>query len=172
MITPIWDPDFRVEPGWTTFRLRLSESETGQALSTQLTEIQPSALLFLRQLRSLEFRVSTSDQQKPLVVEIQRMDDREDIVSLVRRNNDTTTFKQDFVLLRYTTPTYQREERRKEIEESEVVLGFPVDDGGMPLIVEQEVHAFLPLRRYGFKVSAFFFSMAMLTARDVVYNSG
>jgi len=157
MITPIWDPGFCVEPGWTVFRLQLSVSESGEALSKLLTEIQPSALLFLRQLRSLEFHVATSNRYRPLDVKIQRIDGGGNIVSLVRHENDTKTFSQKFILLKYTAPTYQEEELRIESHESEVVLAFPVDDNSEPVIAEQEVHAFMPLRRYGFNVSACLF---------------
>ena len=157
MITPIWDPGCLVEPGWTTFRLQLGGSENGQALSKLLTEIQPSALLFLRQLRSLEFHVKTLDRQRPLVVTIERVDSTGDIISLVRHENGNVTFDQNFMLIRHSTPTYQHEDKRQGIHESEVVLAFPVGQSGTPVIAEQDVHAFLPLRRYGFNVSAFFF---------------
>jgi len=158
MITPIWDPGFRVEPGWTIFRLQLSGSQCGQALSKLLTEIQPSSLLFLRQLRSLEFHVLTSNRCKPLEVKIQRIDRKAGVVSLVRHENGIIKFSQNFMLLKHFTPTYQQEELRKESNESEVVLAFPVDDEGEPVIAEQEVHAFMPLRRHGFNVSACYFN--------------
>jgi hypothetical protein len=159
MITPIWDPSLSVEPGWTTFNLQLSGSEDGQALSRQLTEIPPSALLFLRQLRSLVFHVKTSNCGKPLVVEVQYIDSGEDIVCLIRRENGIVTLCQKFMLLKHTVPTYRHEEKRQGIHESEVVLVFPIQNSGNPVIEEQEVHAFLPLRRYGFNVSTCLFQL-------------
>jgi len=46
----------------------------GKNSVNSLTEIRPSALLFLRKLRSLQFHVQTSDRREPLVVEVQRVD--------------------------------------------------------------------------------------------------
>lgn len=41
------------------------------------------------------------------------------------------------------------------IDKAEVALAFPIDDESMPIIEQQWVFAFLPLRRVGFNVSNF-----------------
>lgn len=48
--------------------------------------------------------------------------------------------------------TYKVEEEIIHINEAEVVLAFPLDEQSLPLIEEQEVFAFLPMRDLGFKV--------------------
>jgi hypothetical protein len=44
---------------------------------------------------------------------------------------------------------------RDWIKEAEIVLAFPLDHNDLPITVKQHVYAFLPLRKVGYKVSAF-----------------
>ena len=50
--------------------------------------------------------------------------------------------------------TAQGEEKREGVSSSEIVLAFPVTRDEHPVISDQNVHAFLPLRPFGFNVSA------------------
>jgi hypothetical protein len=77
----------------------------------------------------------------------------EGLIFLVCPPSGRITIRQNFVLLRHYAQTYQHEEKRKMIREREMVLAFPVDKSGVPAIEEQEVHAFMPLKKYGFNVS-------------------
>jgi hypothetical protein len=42
---------------------------------------------------------------------------------------------------------------RKDINQAEVVLAFPLDESNTPVLDEQHVYAYLPLRKIGYKVS-------------------
>jgi len=53
MTTPILSSRYPAVRGWTTFHLHLAPSENGSDLSTQLCDMRPTLLLFLRQLRIL-----------------------------------------------------------------------------------------------------------------------
>lgn len=49
--------------------------------------------------------------------------------------------------------TYQLGKQTVHINRAEVVLAFPLDSSSVPLIKNQEVFAFLPLKDHGFKVN-------------------
>jgi len=48
------------------------------------------------------------------------------------------------------------EERRKRVKQTGLALAFPVDLSGQPRNSTQPVHAFLPIRDFGFKVKKTF----------------
>ena len=56
MITPIWCTDYPITKGQTTFRLELSPGESGAALAEHASKLEPSLLLFLRQLNTSKSR--------------------------------------------------------------------------------------------------------------------
>jgi hypothetical protein len=55
-------------------------------------------------------------------------------------------------LFRGTNPISQNEVRRVGVTQTEVALAFPIDREGVPVESTQLVHAFLPIRDFGFKV--------------------
>jgi hypothetical protein len=151
MITPVWGSSYHHTPGWTTFHLRLAPSENGTDLSAQLSGLRPTLLLFLRQLRSLTVTVPGAAKHRAL--EIYREDGPgDDIVSLMRVDDGKVNTER-YVLVRHLARTPDQEPGREGVEQSEIMLAFPVSATGEPVIEMQEVHAFLPLRRYGFNVS-------------------
>ena len=62
MITPIWCTDYPITKGQTTFRLELSPGESGAALAEHASKLEPSLLLFLRQLNTLKVETALSGQ--------------------------------------------------------------------------------------------------------------
>jgi hypothetical protein len=153
MITPVWGSAYPPKPGWTTFHLRLTPSENGTDLSAQLSGLRPTLLLFLRQLRSLNVIVTGVAQHGAL--QIRREDGPgDDLVKLERIDNGVRTVER-YVLMRHLAETPAQEPGREGVEKSEIILAFPVTESGEPVIEMQEVHAFLPLRCYGFNVSPF-----------------
>jgi hypothetical protein len=146
MITPILGFRYPAVPGWTTFHLHLAPSENGGDLSTQLRDVRPTLLLFLRQLRILDITIPGA------TLEVRRTDDDDrDMVSLERIQNGTRDVER-YILVRYLAQTPIGEPGREDVKESEVVLAFPVSKNQEPVMKKQDVHAFLPLRCYGFKV--------------------
>jgi len=65
-------------------------------------------------------------------------------------SEDTTVER--CVTVRHLAQTPGGEPGREDIKESEIVLAFPVTEAREPVQRIQDVHAFLPLRCYGFKV--------------------
>ncbi|KAF8267008.1 hypothetical protein EI94DRAFT_1731509 [Lactarius quietus] len=148
MITPVWGSSYPLKDGWTTFHLRLAPSENGTDLSAQLSGLRPTLLLFLRQLRSINVTVPGAAQHGAL--QIHREDGPgEDLVSL-KRIDDGVLRVEKYVLVRHLAKTPAQEPGREGVEQSEIMLAFPVTEAKEPVIEMQEVHAFLPLRCYGF----------------------
>jgi hypothetical protein len=77
-----------------------------------------------------------------------------DIVTL-RRVVDGLSSSEKYFKVKVIAKTYLQEDKRKGISESAVVLAFPLTENEGPNIGIQAVHAFLPLRSYGFSVCLF-----------------
>jgi hypothetical protein len=73
------------------------------------------------------------------------------MVSLERIRDGEYTVER-YVLVRHLAKTPGGEPGRENVQESEIVLAFPVTEAREPVQRVQDVHAFLPLRCYGFKV--------------------
>jgi hypothetical protein len=133
--------------------LYLSPSEDGNELSVHLRDVRPTLLLFLRKLRALGITILGVAQHGPIEIEFRRTDGPEDnMVSLERKEGKEYKVER-YILVKHLAQTSAHEPAREGIKESEIVLAFPVS-GGMqePVVEKQDVHAFLPLRCYGFTV--------------------
>lgn len=150
MITPIWSRKHPAVPNRTSFFLELSES--GIDLADHTRGIRPSLLLFLRKLRAITIQISTGRASKNETVELRRHDDSGGVVTLERLVDGRNASTEKYIMVKDTLEAYPDEEKRKGITESEIVLAFPVTAAGMPDVGKQNVHAFLPLRDYGFRV--------------------
>ncbi|KDQ07017.1 hypothetical protein BOTBODRAFT_149409 [Botryobasidium botryosum FD-172 SS1] len=146
VITPRWTNMYPVRPGWTSFYLQLKD---GEKLTTQLRDIEPTILLFLRKLRSMAIEMTPTDSPDK-IVEFHRHDIDSNLIKL-DKIEDTETCSQTYFVLRHMAQTYQEEERRKNIKESEIVLAFPIPSDEGQSMGTQSVYAFLPLRSYGFR---------------------
>lgn len=146
------DSDWMPKSGWTTFQLHLAPSENGNDLSAQLRDVRPTLLLFLRKLRALSISIPATPPHNAIDIEVRRTDDVDrDMVSLERIRDGEHTVER-YVLVRHLAQTPEGEPGREDIKESEIVLAFPVTEAREPMQRVQDVHAFLPLRCYGFKV--------------------
>jgi hypothetical protein len=151
MITPIWEPSLTAVPGCTTFGLELSRSADPKMLSAHLKDIQPTLLLFLQKLRYVIIEGPIGPQGRTATIEIHRDDVDTDIISLQRIENGRTSINKYFRVT-HVTQTHLGEDRRRDVTHSNVVLAFPLTETEAPQISVQSIHAFLPLRSYGFTV--------------------
>jgi hypothetical protein len=151
MITPVWAPSLPVVPGCTTFDLELSGSADPKMLSAHLKDIQPTLLLFLQKLRYVTIEGPIGPQGRTATIEIHRDHVDADIVSLQRIENGRTSINRYFRVT-HVTQTHLGEDRRRDVTHSNVVLAFPLTETEEPQISVQSIHAFLPLRSYGFTV--------------------
>ena len=150
MIAPIWisEPQAEYHPGETTFLLELSPAMEHEDLKDRLRDIQPSLLLFLRKLRRIEI---TTDEGTAV---LGMYTDRHRVTQLTHTGRGAQPAKR-YILSRHNVNVSCDEKKRSGITRSEIVLAFPVSESLEPMESWQDVHAFLPLRRYGFRVSLF-----------------
>lgn len=147
MITPSWTGRYPVLPGWTSFYL--FPVEDSEKITTYISDIKPSLLLFLRQLRQMTIKIELSGAERKLI-KLTRKNVDSDIVVL----EDSRSSPERLLMVKHTTKTYKEETKRMGIEESEILLVFPLTELGMPKIEQhaQPVHAFLPIKSFGFTV--------------------
>jgi hypothetical protein len=161
MITPEWATEYPVVEGWTHFRLLLSKKIHVGELITQLQDIHLSLLLFLRKLSSVTIR--TTSAGTVTTHEFHRTDRQSTVANLKKVVNGVTDSR-NYLLVKHMVKAFTGEEKRQGIERSEIILAFPLEADETPYIDEEQyVYAFLPLRRYGFRVCLWFPSTASRT---------
>lgn len=154
MINPIWDPSYRSDSGWTTFRLHISPSLDIGDLRRELQAIHPTLLLFLRRLRAMDVQVTKGVSAADAVqITVSRVDEPGDIIRLECHQNGECISTSRYLVFKQMVPTDPDEAKRQGITESEIILAFPVSADGKPEIGNQYVHAFLPVAKYGLPVS-------------------
>ncbi|KAH8077516.1 hypothetical protein BXZ70DRAFT_962644 [Cristinia sonorae] len=141
MIAPIWSTQYPVQKGWTTFRLKLSSDAS--FITSHISHIQPSLLLFLRKLREIDV---TLDDKK---LGCRRTEMGSDII--LTSVDGSTSESQRYLVSKHKVPAQTDDPRRHGIRESEIILAFPLTMDEEPIIRDQAVYAFLPLRNFGFK---------------------
>lgn len=150
-MNPIWDVSHRSNPGWTTFRLAIAPTVNRSDLEEQIRGIRPTLLLFLRKLRSIDIEIN---MRKRTRISVRRVDEPDNVIKLERYEKGVCVSSQKYLVFRRTVRTYAGEEKRQGIQQSEVVLAFPIDASSRPVIGQQYVHAFLPVATYGLPVCA------------------
>ncbi|KAJ7125259.1 hypothetical protein C8R44DRAFT_980460 [Mycena epipterygia] len=145
MITPCWEEDCPGRQDWTQFTLQLSDTKNKKQLESYLSDIDPKLLLFLRKLRSLKIDLGT------VSFVVRRDEEESGVVRLLRYNQPKPiAVTSQYLLVKRLVKTSSGEKKRPNISESEIILAFPLGLDLGPSIAEQFVHAFLPIRTYGF----------------------
>lgn len=122
-----------------------------------LETIKPEILIFLRKIRRLI--IHTPNQDVRFEIRRTKKDkefDEQETVTITRtssRDNKPTEGK--YLIVRDIERNLFKDERRKNVDETEIVLAFPLDDRRRPLIRPQDTYAYLPINDYGFSVSGF-----------------
>jgi hypothetical protein len=145
-VVPYWieeTPEF-VDKKLTNIVLPLRE-EVREELS-KFNEIEPTLLLFLRKLKVIEIHNIT--EGKINIVERKEKDGKVEITH--------SKGKEYYKLIRKTLTVprdiQEQEEKRKGVEETILILAFPLTlDGLADATKEQKIFAYLPTRNYGFK---------------------
>jgi hypothetical protein len=152
MITPTWACEYPVKPGWTSFHLKLSPLEDSKVVASYIRDIKPSLLLFLGRLRRMTIDIKLEGDSRHEIIELVRKDadSDSDIVVL----EDSRSSPERFLVVKHITETYKDETKRVGVKESEILLVFPLTEEEMPKIEKQPqaVHAFLPIKSFGFTV--------------------
>ncbi|KZT36781.1 hypothetical protein SISSUDRAFT_1049430 [Sistotremastrum suecicum HHB10207 ss-3] len=150
MLTPIWDPLAEHErTNLTRFTLDLKANVDRDALASELMTLSPSLLLFLRQLRSITLDVKLRSGKLSRVT-LRHITGEDRSIVILEKKTSSMLETQKYYVIKKVVPTHPGEKRRANVRESEIVLAFPVASDLTPKISSQAVHAFLPLRDYGF----------------------
>ena len=157
MITPCWvPPEVDTTDGYQT-RITLfpNDDDDFSSLAGDFRAIKPTLLIFLRRLRFLEIIIPASNGFRRSAYTYSTSWEGNS-VTLSSQNACVdlgTSRHSSYNVYSFTCENMPSEKLREQIETSKVVLAFPLDDDdSQPLNQTQAVHAFLPVRDYGFKV--------------------
>ncbi|KAF5691492.1 hypothetical protein FCIRC_392 [Fusarium circinatum] len=163
MVTPVWEDADESLGGYST-RITLflhtsddsgEDARQRETIRLQFQDLQHTILLFLRKLRKV--RVSFFDEN----------DTQTSSTTYSLRGSNPVTVKKEtsegieerqYHVTKHVAENIPRSENRTYSEEqdradssTEVVLAFPLADSGAPIVENQDVFAFLPMRPMGFK---------------------
>ena len=160
MVTPLNEAHLELPQDIRTrIVLYLRRSYDTEALFQEFENLPDTFLLFLRKLKQLSLRI-----ERPGNIVIEKVYKLSSTVNraCINRTIGNESVDLDFWIARKTVTDMPEDETRggtegmERITEAEVVLGFPLDEMDMPVVDDQHVFAFLPLRKVGFKVSCIF----------------
>jgi hypothetical protein len=155
MITPITDR-FPVTKrhSWTSFYLRLRKDQDGtktQAkIRAELEGFDARLLLFLQKLQTIKISIADGDKRLRTCV-FTRTNTQWNEYEMLNLTQDKVMTS--YLIYKHLVTDLPHEDRRSGVKSSETVLAFPVDQNKEPLIVPQQVFAFLPIYDFGFSVS-------------------
>ncbi|KAF4957230.1 hypothetical protein FGADI_3295 [Fusarium gaditjirri] len=163
MVTPVWE-DADKSLGGSSTRIALflhtnddpeEDARQRETIRLQFQDLQHTILLFLRKLRKVQ--ISFFDEEGAQT---------SSTTYSLRGSNPVTVKKETFEgveerqyhVTKHVAENIPKSENRTYSEEqdradssTEVVLAFPLADSGTPIIENQDVFAFLPMRPMGFK---------------------
>ncbi|KAH7411292.1 hypothetical protein BKA64DRAFT_378000 [Cadophora sp. MPI-SDFR-AT-0126] len=162
IITPIWVNDEAPDPNenpLTRMTLTLSQGTDYNDMISQIQDVPEDLLLFLSTLKRLEINLHQPNL-RVISTKYCKSDASEDgkirLTKTIEDSNDggtSCTIENIYYITKKDLSNLPRERVRQDIHDCEVVLAFPLDiAGGMtrPLISDQHVFAFLPIRKFGF----------------------
>jgi hypothetical protein len=169
MISPVWvEQDAALDSSFTRMTLFLDQYDAPKVkkqktkeLMSQFEQLQGTVLLFLRKLR--EVRISFCGTSGNVTSKITHSLHGTQTVKITRmssKGEEPKTIKVDkYHLTKHiATDVPASENRSYSAEESnrdantEIVLAFPLTKDLKPIVEDQDVFAFLPMRPMGFKV--------------------
>ncbi|GLI73329.1 hypothetical protein PoHVEF18_001545 [Penicillium ochrochloron] len=174
MVLPVWEDTIDVLPdALTRMTLYLHEEGDPQEIKylrdtvfKQLNDLQQTSLLFLRKLKEIrvffydndgglqsskEFRVGGAHNSRySLETEVT---DEDGQTAVERKNYHVTRQIATDLPKSNNRDLPDTEEATQACSRAEVVLAFPLTKLNKPLLEQQEVFAFLPIRESSFKVS-------------------
>ena len=155
MVTP-WASDHESLPMavQTRMTLWLARPDDFPARLKDLEAIPESLMIFLNKLQ----RISLFVDDPPHVSQTSysyRFDDS-NIMGTLTKIMTGGMSTQEFYVIKKDVSHLPKEEKREHTNKAQVVLAFPIDSDQEPLIEQQLVFAFLPIRKAGFSVGLTF----------------
>ncbi|KAK2934816.1 Histidine kinase/HSP90-like ATPase superfamily [Fusarium oxysporum f. sp. vasinfectum] len=149
MVTPVWE-DADESLGGSSTRITLflhtsddpeEDARQRETIRLQFQDLQHTILLFLRKLRKVQVSFfDEDDTQTSSTTTFEGVEERQYHVTKHVAEN----------IPKSENRTYSEEQDRAD-SSTEVVLAFPLADLGTPIVENQDVFAFLPMRPMGFK---------------------
>ncbi|KAI7102807.1 hypothetical protein KC340_g3670 [Hortaea werneckii] len=155
-------PEQKLIQDRTVFCFRIPEAKHRRGVRSDIVQLKPALLLFLRKLRTIHVTVQDDNGDTTLACRLSRADDS---VSGIRRTilqRDTTvnrpnkygknkpsTAKEGFLVFQSTVKNMPAETKRHGVSETELLMAFPVDGDMKPFLRNRETFNFLPIREYG-----------------------
>ena len=138
--------------GHTQFLLELQSSSKQQQLLKELKELPATLIMFLRRLRNLRIDLGKGASREIICEPGQQDDILRLTTKICNEAGRQQTTNVPYLMTKYEMLALANEPKRAGVINTEIVLAFPMMATGAPLQSTQNVHAFLPLRDYGFKV--------------------
>jgi hypothetical protein len=156
MVTPL-DEDYHDLPDGvhTRITLTLLDPSSFEQRAQDLLNLPDTLLLFLTKLNVLHINIYPQNESATETKFIRSAgdDDNSEIITKTTTTDGNSTEKdQYFYVIRKEINNLPRDEARKHTNQATVVLAFPVNEVDEPIIKQQHVFAFLPLRLAGFTV--------------------
>jgi hypothetical protein len=121
-------------------------------LKREVSILDSRMLIFLRQLRRINIEIA--DETAGSVTLSRSLSRLPDLpvhsASVVTLQQDSKVFK--YIVSNHTAKRLPLEPKREGLQESQILLAFPVKEDLKPKLEQQQVYAFLPVRDYGLQV--------------------
>lgn len=165
MITPIIETfppansigalERRTRGNETHLLLELNGEPEFRSIVKELHMLKPQMLIFLRKIRKLIVHTPERDVQFEIqtVTKDEDLDGEETATLTTTSLGNGKTTKDKYLIVRRLVHALAKDDRRKNVEETEVVLAFPLEKG-QPRLQAQDTYAYLPINKYGFNVSS------------------
>ena len=157
MVTPFLD-EFEELPSGIRSRITLTLSPFSDfaGLVKDFEGLPDSLLIFLSKLKSLTVNVMNASNElvSKMIYAYNYSSDNHRGTLTKHRSIEGKDIQsaQYFHITKRTLPNLPPDAARPRTDQAEVVLAFPLDEKSLPIIEQQHVFAFLPVRKVGFNV--------------------
>jgi hypothetical protein len=124
-------------------------------LYREFTSLPGTLLLFLKKLKTFSVKISIPGH--PEVDNVYSLSSSKNGVKIHKTLANLDSTVQSYWITRQRAKHMPDDSARKNINEAEIILAFPLDPDETPVVADQLVFAFLPLRKAGYKVSQVLF---------------
>ncbi|KAK6842238.1 hypothetical protein PG987_003098 [Apiospora arundinis] len=153
MIMPIlarFPSDDRV-PGHTQILMHLDSTHAFEGILSDLEEIEPHILMFLRKLHRLHVTTPRSDKIYQRIRNEFDPDFGGETMTIQTCQSGHLVCQTKYIVQRHNVADLPADARRDGVETSEIMVAFPVQDEVTPIVANQKAFAFLPVDDFGFR---------------------
>ena len=165
----------------TRMTLTLLDPSKFNELLIEFRAVPDTFLMFLHQLQILSIQFYPLDRA-PFSEVYSKWETEQDglytafLTKTIRRGQEVDTLKKKYYTMKSNLHNLPYDEARLDkqgnsIDQASVVLAFPVDEDGVPLLEQQYTYAFLPLRRVGFSFLIQSDFVTQANREDVVHST-